>query len=583
MNQAQGTAQPFVFEDESEEEVCVGIKPVREVLRDIIPVGDAGGDGRGRMYARNSDGREMTFCKKRTTARPRKLTTTTAGNYCGMNIHRLMDRVALEDIELEQLKKVAVEAKSASSGGGGGEQHHQTKNAIWSETYRARSYQDLVGDERTHRDVFRWLKQWDKCVHKKKEKRKESAVVAKTEIEDVLGRPLKKILMLTGPPGFGKTTLAAVAARQCGYEPMEINASDDRSGKVVRDKVSEVLSSHSLGSTKHRCLILDEVDGVWGGGGGGDAEGSFVKALVDLVTREERTRSSKKRRKGGSSTKSKPLLRPIICICNDQYAPVLRPLRPHVHIISVRKPPTIAIVHRLHSICKRESLDAEHRALTTLADRMEGDMRSCINTLQLLNTRAAKIDMATVSEHAVTGQKDFHSSSYAAVEAMFSQKIRKGSNMSAEDELRHVMDQAAGNGEYEKIVQSAFDYFLTQPFHDSLLQKANMGYEWLYYFDRLHTLPQLAHNYQSAVVGAFWHLFSTPKRHSGLPRLEQTSFHVHEKHSRNQEIFKEWIDRIRPVNRQGYSPTLFQIEISSYVLKIASPDLKPVIASFENT
>lgn len=28
--------------------------------------------------------------------------------------------------------------------------------------------------------------------------------------------------------GLGKTTLAHVAARQCGYQPYEINASDDR-------------------------------------------------------------------------------------------------------------------------------------------------------------------------------------------------------------------------------------------------------------------------------------------------------------------------------------------------------------------
>lgn len=31
----------------------------------------------------------------------------------------------------------------------------------------------------------------------------------------------------------GKTTLAHVAARHCGYAPMEINASDDRSAKSL--------------------------------------------------------------------------------------------------------------------------------------------------------------------------------------------------------------------------------------------------------------------------------------------------------------------------------------------------------------
>lgn len=41
-------------------------------------------------------------------------------------------------------------------------------------------------------------------------------------------RPVKRILVLSGSAGLGKTTLAAIAARMVGYSVVETNASDSR-------------------------------------------------------------------------------------------------------------------------------------------------------------------------------------------------------------------------------------------------------------------------------------------------------------------------------------------------------------------
>lgn len=73
-------------------------------------------------------------------------------------------------------------------------------------------------------------------------------------------RPNKKIILLHGPPGLGKTTVAHVAARQAGYDVLEINASDERAGQAVLDKIKGATESHRVGK-RPVCIIADEVEG----------------------------------------------------------------------------------------------------------------------------------------------------------------------------------------------------------------------------------------------------------------------------------------------------------------------------------
>lgn len=66
-------------------------------------------------------------------------------------------------------------------------------------------------------------------------------------------------------PGLGKTTLAHVVARHCGYRPLEINASDDRTATTLVTRITDAVQMRAvMGSGRPNCVIIDEIDGAAG-------------------------------------------------------------------------------------------------------------------------------------------------------------------------------------------------------------------------------------------------------------------------------------------------------------------------------
>ncbi|KAI0117126.1 hypothetical protein F4814DRAFT_459335 [Daldinia grandis] len=266
------------------------------------------------------------------------------------------------------------------------------KTLLWTEKYRARNFTDLVGDDLTNRQVLRWLKRWDPVVFPGTAKSRSATRRLGAKVGAEEEKPHRKILMLTGPPGLGKTTLAHVCAKQAGYEVMEINASDDRSRDVVKNRIRTSLGTENVKTVQQNklqdgnqqkvarpvCVIVDEVDGVVTGSSG-SGEGGFIKALMDLITIGEKNASeqdntsqqSGRRKKKGDDFRQ---MRPLILICNDVYHPSLRPLRQSnlAEVIHVGKPTIDAVVTRLKIVFEKEGIPCEKDAARKLCEAAWG-------------------------------------------------------------------------------------------------------------------------------------------------------------------------------------------------------------------
>jgi chromosome transmission fidelity protein 18 len=224
-------------------------------------------------------------------------------------------------------------------------------------------------------------------------------------------------------PSPGKTTLAHILAKQAGYHPYEINASDDRNPAVLESKIRAATEMQSVSfgvshTARPNCVILDEIDGV----GQEAGEMGAIAMLLKIVQAEGRKSAKKKDEEaegedsGGSDEdadtplvikrKSKrsdgpkvsplgPLKRPIICICNDQYAAALRPLRAVARIFEFTAAPKSKFVDRLKYIAGREGMEYDPRTLGALADVVDMDIRSALNTLQFVHNKGQKSDTRT--------------------------------------------------------------------------------------------------------------------------------------------------------------------------------------------
>ncbi|XP_074648288.1 chromosome transmission fidelity protein 18 homolog [Tubulanus polymorphus] len=490
--------------------------------------------------------------------------------------------------------------------------HAKAETNLWVERFAPRLYTDLLSDESTNRTLLHWLKLWDHVVFGKEKKTKKAVAEQqndgkkkkwidkrqeqrKMEEElDEYSRPLHKVALLHGPPGLGKTTLAHIVASHAGYNVIEINASDDRTLDLFKNRLDSAVRMKAVmgGDARPNCLIIDEIDG---------SPQPAINHLLSVV----RAVGSKAENNAVTMTKTKKkktqiLKRPIICICNDQYTPALRELR-QVSLI-LQFPPTLAtrLAGRLLDISRHVKLKTDLTTLLALCEKTDNDIRSCVNTIQFIHGRKKAITLRDV-QTANVGQKDSRKSLFTLWQEIFRmprQKRRRYINPNDRDKtmpqetvaennttlssrFSHILRIVSGIGEYEKIMQGLYDNILNMRIKDTRLETVNYSNEWLCFSDRLLRIVNQSQDYTMMRYVPFtmvtFHLLFASNNNPPI-QWPNSQYENYLKLTKTQNLINSLMSDISPKVRHYLNQRKVVLELLPPLMNVIHPNIRPVSA-----
>ena len=428
---------------------------------------------------------------------------------------------------------------------------NELKTLLFTDKYKPKTYSDLLTEEKTNREILTWMKSWDEIVFNRKftipkipiiqninnqnknylNKSKKTVnsnsknlneknninQIEYYEVEYVQSK--HKIILISGPPGIGKTTMANIISRQCGYEPIIINSSDERTADKLITRIYDTTLMHNLNVNKNKpkptCLILDEIDGI-----SSDYQGkNSIKSIIDFIKNgrlnkgilgrnkkevlsdldkninygnninfikfnkrkndnkennfsdddlsfedkeknEDDTYENNNVKTKKNKQKNYSIKRPIICICNDLYAKQLILLRKEAFVINIKKADEKKVFDKMVFISKKEKLPIDRSVIKSICELTKYDIRACLNALQFISFNKDNFDLtmeitSDIDKLKFICNKDFN-------ENLFNiwNKIIYSSGDVIPLSYNYIRNLYNSSGEYNKIIEGLFSNYL---------------------------------------------------------------------------------------------------------------------------
>ncbi len=206
-------------------------------------------------------------------------------------------------------------------------------NLMWSEKYRPKKLREVVNQKEIIRGISNLIKSPD-IPH----------------------------MLFAGPAGVGKTTTAlCITMELLGEEwrknTLELNASDERGIKMVRERVKEFAASIKLAGDKEygkpKIIILDEAD---------EMTSEAQTALRRII--EDSARTTR-----------------FIIICN-YLSQIIEPIQSRCVVFRFTRLPKEDVINHLGMICEQQKVKYEEKALAQIYESTGGDLRHSINIMQ---------------------------------------------------------------------------------------------------------------------------------------------------------------------------------------------------------